>query len=680
MPNAVPDTTSDTPPHLSPFLKNIDTSRLVSSRKAAAEKSWAFIILDRFGTPVEEYRFWSSLAPVIGIDEGGPCRNDFDFLIDLLPCPPDWSKPNILNPALLPLPKNRRLHPWAASPDSAAEDLSGQTVTESPRKVLISFGAEDPAGLGKRCQTLLSRRPGKRRRTLSLDITWLDSASGQGIPNLREHLVEYDLVITHFGLTAFEAVYAGTPALLVSPGAYHEKLARTAGFISAGIGEQGCRRVYRFLSDAAFPERNSSRSHRHQYPLRRLHSSCRRVAEKYGLLMPSGQSLAGFLEKAFPLTSRTCPVCGAQAAVCSDQATVCNAQTMIANSHRTLARFPDRTYRRCPRCGMIYMNRLNPPPIEYEKEYFFDFYKKQYGKTYIEDFPDLINMGKKRLVIIKSILACSKPICRIRQFTGSAQQVTGLVQEFAGTVQQVADSGQQVTGLAQELAGTVQQVTGSMLQLAGNAGPGRLLDIGCAYGPFLQAAREEGFDPTGIDPAEDAVSYVKKELGIPAFRGFFPETGLGGRPNDVLKDGVFSAVTLWYVIEHFRSPLSALEECRRILMCGGVLAFSTPSVQGVSGRKSLRNFLEQSPADHWTVWSPGRCRTFLKKAGFTLKKIIITGHHPERFPLIGRFTGQKRGPVYQCCLLLSRIFGLGDTFEVYAVKTITPPQSRSQNE
>ncbi|GHV37072.1 hypothetical protein AGMMS49546_03800 [Spirochaetia bacterium] len=601
-------------PHLSPFLEDLDPRWFISGREAVAEKHWAFIVLDRFRTPAEEYRFWSSLAPLIGIDEGGPCRNDFDFLIDLLPGPSDQSRPNILAPALLPLPKNRRSHFWeadflqnslaqsaalraAAGPD-AAEPSEVQPLKEpepegQPR-VLISFGAEDLAGLGKRCRALLSGQP--------LELTFLDPAQGQSIPNLREHLAEYDLIITHFGLTAFEAVYAGVPVLLVSPGAYHEKLAKTAGFISAGIGKRGCRRVRRLLSDRAFPEK--------------LRESCRRIAEKYGFFKALGQNLAGLLEEADPMVSRAgnspeetdprlshaggspetgtgipvCPACGAGAA---------------AGPHRTLARFPDRSYRRCPRCGMVYMNRLNPPPIEYEKEYFFDFYKKQYGKTYIEDFPNLINMGKKRLALIKSLLAR----------TGS--------------------------------------------------GPGRLLDIGCAYGPFLQAAREAGFEVAGIDPAEDAVAYVQKELNIPAFRGFFPDTGL----PDILRDSAFSAVTLWYVIEHFRSPGAALEACRRILRGGGVLAFSTPSFQGVSGRKSPLNFLQNSPADHWTVWSPRRCKKLLKKEGFTLKKIVISGHHPERFPLIGKFLGQKRGPAYQCGLLLSRLFGLGDTFEVYAIKT-----------
>ncbi|GHV60728.1 hypothetical protein AGMMS49587_03060 [Spirochaetia bacterium] len=580
-------------PHLSPFLKDIDPGRIISGQKAVAAKQWAFIILDRFSTPAEEYPFWSSLAPLIGIDEGGSCRDDFDFLIDLLPGPPRRSGPNILDLSLLPLPKNRRPHPWE-TPQAPACRLpprvkfsAGQAA--APLKVLISFGTEDLAGLGKRCQALFSNP--------HLALTLLGGAAGQRIPNLSEHLAEYDLLITHFGLTAFEAIYAGTPVLLVSPGAYHEKLSRSAGFISAGIGKRGVRRASRLLARKS----GSRETALNPAFFEKLNRNCQKIAEKYGLSQTPERSFADLAETISPHLSRAaggvhvCPACGAQSAA--------------TGPHPVSARFPDRTYRRCPGCGMVYMNRLNPPPIEYEREYFFDFYKKQYGKTYIEDFPNLINMGKKRLALIKSLLA---------------------------------HSGSPVSG--------------------GTAGP--LLDIGCAYGPFLQAGRAAGFEPTGIDPAGDAVAYVKKELGLPAFQGFFPETTL----PEVLKDSAFSAVTLWYVIEHFRSPRTALEECRRILMPGGVLAFSTPSFQGISSRKSPRSFLENSPADHWTVWSPGRCKKLLKKAGFTLKKIVVTGRHPERFPFIGNFIGQKRGPVYQFLILLSRIFGLGDTFEVYAIK------------
>ena len=249
------------------------------------------------------------------------------------------------------------------------------------------------------------------------------------------------------------------------------------------------------------------------------------------------------------------------------------------------------------------MDRLNPPLIEYDKEYFFEEYQKQYGKTYLEDFPNLTAMAKRRLTVIKSLLPAND-----------------------------------------------------------NTQSPSLLDIGCAYGPFLATAREEVFFPQGIDPSEDAVRYVTQTLGIPAVQGFFPGTG-EWEPGS----GKYDVITLWYVIEHFRNCVPVLVEIRKLLKPGGVLAFSTPSFSGISGRSSLQRFLKHSPADHWTIWSPAVCKKALKKAGFKVKKIIVTGHHPERFPLAGRFTRNKKGPLYGLLPAISKIFGLGDTFEVYAV-------------
>ncbi|MDR1839262.1 MAG: class I SAM-dependent methyltransferase [Treponema sp.] len=189
--------------------------------------------------------------------------------------------------------------------------------------------------------------------------------------------------------------------------------------------------------------------------------------------------------------------------------------------------------------------------------------------------------------------------------------------------------------------------------------PQSLLDIGCAYGPFLAAASEEGFSPFGIDPAQDAVRYVQKELGIPASCGFFPDCGFPSSPP-------YDAITLWYVIEHFKDCAPVLAEIRKVLKDGGILAFSTPSFSGISGRASLRRFLSASPQDHFTVWSPKTCKKALALTGFKVKKTVISGHHPERFPLLGKFAKNKNGVLYILLLAISRIFGLGDTFEVYA--------------
>jgi 2-polyprenyl-3-methyl-5-hydroxy-6-metoxy-1,4-benzoquinol methylase len=409
----------------------------------------------------------------------------------------------------------------------------------------------------------------------------------EAFPGLKEKLADYDLAITHFGLTAFEALYAGTPALLVSPTSYHEKLARHAGFVSAGIRQRGVKRLCRYL----YRPRQKEGDILNRQELAALAARSAVVAEKYGLAGEVSQSLGGLLAGFRPLLFPVCPICG----------------TGRRQDHPVLARFSERTYRRCPRCGMVYMARLTPPPIEYSEDYFFEFYRRQYGKTYLEDFPNLKQAGKIRLRRIRRLLS--------------------------------VDKNPDKTGIP------------------------RLLDIGCAYGPFLVAAAEGGFSPLGIDPAEDAVRYVTDRLKIPAITGFFPDPS-----RRELRDGAFDALTLWYVIEHLEDSGAAIREIGRLLRPGGILAFSTPSISGISSRKSLKRFLEKSPGDHVTLWDPRRVKRALALYGFTVKKIVVTGHHPERFPFVGKYLGKKRGLMYRIVEGISRLFGLGDTFESYAVK------------
>jgi 2-polyprenyl-3-methyl-5-hydroxy-6-metoxy-1,4-benzoquinol methylase len=562
------------------------------------DKGFGCIVLDRFQTSAEELARWSNLAPVIGIDEGGPSRDCFDFLIDILPnC--SRTAPNIADPSLLPLPVKKE--PPLARPETA------------PLKVLISFGQEDAAGLGNAvAQAFAAKKPsivditfirGMRENPLFSQSLVPSSQSPvpspqspipspqspipsprspvpsprSPVPNLSEHLGEYDLVITHYGLTSFEALYAGVPVLLVSPGGYHERLARKAGFVSMGVGKGKAKKIPRLLF------RNGGINGTF---LGKLKSRCAALAVKHSLDHQPRQSLAELVNSFSPDASRNCPVCGS------------------ALKAPALARFPERTYRRCKHCGVISMSRLTPPPIEYGREYFFEQYQKQYGKTYIEDFPNLTAMAHRRLAVIMNngVSVSEKPL---------------------------------------------------------------LLDIGCAYGPFLAAAREAGFSPHGIDPAEDAVRYVTQTLGIPAVQGFFPLMGNG---EWGVGNGECDVVTLWYVIEHFQNCVPALAEIHKLLKPGGVLAFSTPSFSGISGRSSIRRFLERSPQDHWTVWSPSACKRAMKAAGFTVKKIIVSGHHPERFPLLGKCAHDNKSPLYALLMVASTMFGLGDTFEVTSCK------------
>jgi len=236
------------------------------------------------------------------------------------------------------------------------------------------------------------------------------------------------------------------------------------------------------------------------------------------------------------------------------------------------------------------------PPPKYTSEYFGEQYKQQYGKSYLEDFEHI------------KLLA----IPRLRNISLRARK-----------------------GM-------------------------KLLDIGCAYGPFLLAAQEAGYQPHGTDISEDAVRYVKQQLCIRAQAGTFPSKEL----IDALPLKQYEIITLWYIVEHFPNLKPALRAINQLLPIGGILALSTPNSNGISARRSLGRFLENSPIDHYSVWNPIFARRLLAKHGFKTYKIRITGHHPER---IVSHVG-SHSPFLKIVGLLSHLFRLGDTFEVYATK------------
>ena len=99
--------------------------------------------------------------------------------------------------------------------------------------------------------------------------------------------------------------------------------------------------------------------------------------------------------------------------------------------------------------------------------------------------------------------------------------------------------------------------------------PGRVLDVGCGIGHFLQAASERGWEVEGLAISEGAARGAEARYGIPVQVGT-----LDVAPLD---PGHYDVITLWDVIEHVRKPLESLRGANRALRAGGVLVMKTPN-------------------------------------------------------------------------------------------------------
>lgn len=548
---------------------------------SAAGAGWDLVVLDRRASTVDELeRFLPQ--PVLGIDEGGPARAFVPFLIDCLPGVSGRrgrgaGAPNLRGLGLLDLPP-RRVSPRFPF-----------------RRVLVSFGGEDPADLSGRLLDAVLRNgwfsadsiavvegPLFRRRTWPSGVEVLRAPE-----NLRQILPQYDLVLTSWGLTTLEALASGAAVVNLNPSRYHRGLSRAAGVPEVGVGRPRVRKLRRLLAD-----RSAFEGLQRRFPAERF----QRGADE-----PEGG--AAYFRELRPASASCCPVCGRRV-------------------NPAVARFPRRSYFRCRDCGVVYLLRFGGRQPHYGRHYFFEDYQKQYGRTYLEDFQNIKAMARLRLQRIGEVCGAAGP-----------------------------PGGRQPGSAARE--------GGSAAGQPGSAA--RLLDIGCALGPFLQAAVEAGYDAEGVELSEEAARYVREELGLKCTVQDFEAAG-----EEDLPSGAYDVVSLWYVVEHFRDPGRALRRVHRLLRPGGVLALATPSASGISARGSLVRFLERSPDDHVTVWPTGSVAGILGRLGFELKRLVVTGHHPERFPGVGPLA--EGGAAARLITGFSRLAGLGDTFEAYALR------------
>jgi SAM-dependent methyltransferase len=105
---------------------------------------------------------------------------------------------------------------------------------------------------------------------------------------------------------------------------------------------------------------------------------------------------------------------------------------------------------------------------------------------------------------------------------------------------------------------------------------GRLLDVGCAHGWFVETAMGN-FDVLGIEP--DKVIYASSVArGSPVRNGYFPEALMDHETFDVI---VFNDV-----LEHIPPVIDILRSCNERLNTGGYLVVNLPSSDGVFYRLS----------------------------------------------------------------------------------------------
>ncbi len=135
----------------------------------------------------------------------------------------------------------------------------------------------------------------------------------------------------------------------------------------------------------------------------------------------------------------------------------------------------------------------------------------------------------------------------------------------------------------------------------------RLLEVGCAYGFFLDLVRGR-LQATGIDVAEDGVRYARETLGLDAIRGDLLSHNFGERRFDV--------ACLWDTIEHLSRPDLFVERLAALTEPGALLAVTTGDIGSLNARLAGRNWRLIHPPTHLHYFTRASLVRLLDRHGF----------------------------------------------------------------
>lgn len=135
---------------------------------------------------------------------------------------------------------------------------------------------------------------------------------------------------------------------------------------------------------------------------------------------------------------------------------------------------------------------------------------------------------------------------------------------------------------------------------------GRILDVGCGDGRFLDAIQEEGWRPVGTEIAASAGRLASPRHSV-----------LVGDISALRSTALFDAITFWDVLEHLANPRAVLFEARQRLRVGGILVISMPNLAGTASLAMRRrwHYYDLESYGHLHHLTPRHLRMLLRGAG-----------------------------------------------------------------
>jgi len=142
---------------------------------------------------------------------------------------------------------------------------------------------------------------------------------------------------------------------------------------------------------------------------------------------------------------------------------------------------------------------------------------------------------------------------------------------------------------------------------------GKLLDMYCGTGEFLNICKQNRWTVQGIEPLALAREFASKQYGLDV-----KDTGLWSS----FSDNTFDVVTAWHVLEQVYDIEGTLKQVKRILTSNGVFIIALPNCSSADAEFYGKYWAAYDVPRHIWHFTPAHVKTYFEKNGFKLESVL----------------------------------------------------------
>ena len=145
---------------------------------------------------------------------------------------------------------------------------------------------------------------------------------------------------------------------------------------------------------------------------------------------------------------------------------------------------------------------------------------------------------------------------------------------------------------------------------------GKIIDVGCGIGYFLEIAKKRGWEVYGTEFTDDALEICKSK-GI--------KMSLGKLDPKNYDHNMFDIITSFEVLEHINNPIEEIKNFSKILRKKGLVYLTTPNFNSLLRYKLNENYDIITYPEHLSYYTPETLNFLFEKLNFRKLKLQTTG-------------------------------------------------------